>query len=67
MLSQLYRPLASATKSCVVRISCRSASVAQANIGNQSEIYFEREKKYGAHNYAPMGVAINKGEGGRYF
>jgi len=45
------------------RSQTRNASVATATIGNKSSVFFDKEKKFGAHNYAPMGVAINKGEG----
>lgn len=31
--------------------------------GPKSEAVFERERKYGAHNYKPLPVAISKGEG----
>ena len=30
-------------------------------IGKPSEEVFEREKKYGAHNYGPLPVALSKG------
>lgn len=58
MLSRLYRPAVTVAMS-----QARNASVATANIGDKSQYYFDREKKFGAHNYAPMGVAINKGQG----
>ena len=32
-------------------------------IGAQSNDVFEKEKRYGAHNYGPIPVAIDKGEG----
>ncbi|XP_052773304.1 ornithine aminotransferase, mitochondrial-like [Mya arenaria] len=62
MLSRMYRPVAVATNS-VLNTTVRSASVAKAKIGEKSEAVFKREDKYGAHNYHPMGVAINKGQG----
>ncbi len=33
------------------------------SIGQVSENVFEREKKFGAHNYGPLPVAICKGQG----
>lgn len=34
-----------------------------ANITAKSQAVFDRESKYGAHNYHPLPVAINRGEG----
>lgn len=34
-----------------------------ANITAKSQAVFDRESKYGAHNYHPLPVAICKGEG----
>ncbi|XP_060582719.1 ornithine aminotransferase, mitochondrial-like, partial [Ruditapes philippinarum] len=63
MLSRLYRPvLASCQKISQNAVRCAS-SVQPAKIGKKSEAIFEREDKFGAHNYAPLGVALNKGEG----
>ena len=31
--------------------------------GVKENFYFEREKKYGAHNYKPLPVVLKKGEG----
>ncbi len=33
------------------------------SIGKASEDVFAREKKFGAHNYGPLPVALKKGEG----
>ena len=63
MLSRLYRPvLASCQKVTHNAVRCAS-SVQPAKIGEKSEAIFAREDKYGAHNYAPLGVALRKGEG----
>ena len=43
--------------------SKRAATVGPAKIGEKSEIVFKKEKTYGAENYAPIPVAISKGEG----
>lgn len=39
------------------------ATVGPAKIGQKSEAVFTKEKTYGAENYAPIPVAINRGEG----
>ena len=31
--------------------------------GSQSQLVFDRENKYGAHNYHPLPVALSKGKG----
>ena len=41
----------------------RVASVRPAVIGEKSEVVFNKEKTFGAENYAPIPVAICKGEG----
>lgn len=43
--------------------SARVATVSPAKLGQKSEEVFGKEKKYGAENYAPIPVAISKGEG----
>ncbi len=35
----------------------------KGSVGAASQKVFDREDKYGAHNYAPIPVAINRGEG----
>ena len=40
-----------------------SGNGGKITIGKPSEEVFEREKKYGAHNYGPLPVALSKGKG----
>lgn len=55
--------------------SIKSSYVVKNKIGEKSEKIFQREDKYGAHNYHPLPVAISKAkgvfmydvEGNRYF
>ncbi|XP_053407507.1 ornithine aminotransferase, mitochondrial-like [Mercenaria mercenaria] len=64
MLSRLYRPLVAASQRISqTAVRCTSSGVKPAKIGQKSEAIFEREDRYGAHNYAPLGVALNKGQG----
>ncbi|KAL4231741.1 hypothetical protein ACF0H5_009317 [Mactra antiquata] len=62
MLSRFSKSLAVAGKHAS-QMTVRCASVQPVKIGEKSEKIFARESKYGAHNYAPLGVALNKGEG----
>ncbi|KAH3708120.1 ornithine aminotransferase, mitochondrial-like isoform X2 [Dreissena polymorpha] len=62
MLKTLLLPLISEGKKLVI-VPVRNASVSAAKIGDKSEAIFKRESKFGAHNYSPLGVAINRGEG----
>ena len=41
----------------------KAAPAAQLKIGEASERIFEKEAKYGAHNYSPLPVALARGEG----
>ena len=41
----------------------RAATVGPVNIGKKSEAVFQKEKTFGAENYAPIPVAVSKGEG----
>ena len=45
----------------------RLATVGPATIGEKSEVVFNKEKTFGAENYAPIPVAICKGEGMEVF
>lgn len=61
MLSKLVRqPLA-----CAVRQVCAQGSGVRtiATQTKKSEEVFKREDKFGAHNYHPLPVALEKGEG----
>lgn len=46
-----------------VKTMSTSKSVQANKIGEKSEKIFKREDKYGAHNYHPLPVAIEKGQG----
>lgn len=58
MLSSRVRPLLPPLRA--VRILHSSSS---SSSGAKSEAIFQREDRYGAHNYAPLPVALCKGEG----
>lgn len=46
------------------RVSSRNlSSAASRSLQLSAEDIFEREQKYGAHNYHPLPVALSKGEG----
>lgn len=59
----------------IVRCLGTKTKTAETKVGSQSETIFQREDKYGAHNYHPIPVAISKAkgvfmwdvEGNRYF
>lgn len=53
--TQLYR--AAHTQPAV------SATMTKNIIGEKSQVYFEKESKYGAHNYQPIPVTLCRGEG----
>ncbi|XP_076460858.1 ornithine aminotransferase, mitochondrial-like [Babylonia areolata] len=67
MLSRMRQPVSQATKqwvSMVVNKSTQAApSAGPVKIGTASQAIFNREQKYGAHNYHPLPVALSKGEG----
>ena len=51
---------------CVTRTALRgltTSTSAKVTVGRQSQEVFDREDKYGAHNYHPIPVALAKGEG----
>ena len=62
MLSRLARPVTSLSRAVTSRAASTQAA-AKANIGSKSQAVFDRESKYGAHNYHPLPVALNKAEG----
>lgn len=41
----------------------RAAAAITEKIGSKSQVIFDRESKFGAHNYGPIPVAICKGKG----
>lgn len=66
-MSRFQKPLAQVAKQLTQAISSKSTQAAPAvgpiKLGSASEAVFAREDKYGAHNYHPLPVALNKGEG----
>ncbi|KAK2163775.1 hypothetical protein LSH36_74g05011 [Paralvinella palmiformis] len=62
MLSRLFSPLSRSITKTALRTATTSTS-AKITIGEQSREVFDREDKYGAHNYHPIPVALAKGEG----
>ncbi|XP_046335446.1 ornithine aminotransferase, mitochondrial-like [Haliotis rufescens] len=67
MLSRLGRP-ASQLSQMLVKGSRSLSQTAPAinkeiKIGPKSQAIFEKESKYGAHNYGPLPVAFSRGEG----
>lgn len=45
------------------RNNATSATAPSAQLGTKSQEVFDREDKFGAHNYGPVPVALAKGEG----
>lgn len=58
-LLRISRPLALRARGLPASLSERYST----SPGPKSEAIFEKEKKFGAHNYAPLPVALCKGEG----
>lgn len=69
MILQLCRSLSRAAPivRCSVYSGSRSASTAASKVNTNcpltSEEIFAREEKYGAHNYHPLPVALERGKG----
>ena len=67
MLSRFHHPVSQAAKQLVssaVRKSTQAApAVGPIKTGAKSQAVFDREDKFGAHNYHPLPVALSKGEG----
>ena len=61
MLSCVARPLSRAGYSLTRARSTQAA--AKIPPGQASQTIFDREDKYGAHNYHPLPVAISKAKG----
>lgn len=62
LLRYILRPLGSIQVSS--RYAHAQAATALTNkIGNRSQIIFNKESKFGAHNYGPIPVAICRGKG----
>lgn len=66
MLSRL-QPVVQVTRQLVSSVAQKSTQVAPdigpSKIGAASQRIFDREDKFGAHNYHPIPVALRKGEG----
>ncbi|KAL8562752.1 hypothetical protein ACOMHN_022627 [Nucella lapillus] len=67
MLSRMRQPVTQAAKQWMNMVANKSSQAAPAvgpvKIGPASKAIFDREDKYGAHNYHPLPVALAKGEG----
>jgi len=64
MLSRFARPAAHCSKAVQCSIRFKSISPAPVSkLGRRSQDVFDREDKYGAHNYHPLPVALSKGKG----
>ena len=63
MLSRYTRPLAQVAARFTSQAAKSTAAAPHVEIGQTSQQVFERENKYGAHNYQPLPVAISKGYG----
>ncbi|XP_041368213.1 ornithine aminotransferase, mitochondrial-like [Gigantopelta aegis] len=62
-MSGISRRVTKLATTCLCR-PFQTGAVKQGNvIGPKSQAVFTREGKYGAHNYGPLPVAINKGKG----
>lgn len=60
----MFRALATRVFSTPARLSARNLScTASLSVKLSADEIFKRENKYGAHNYHPLPVALNKGEG----
>lgn len=64
-MSRFQKPLQQAVLSYALRHQSTNIApaVGPVKIGHKSEEVFQREDKYGAHNYHPLPVAIHRGKG----
>lgn len=53
----------SLVRSKATKVSVSPAEDMSVSMGAASETIFQRESKYGAHNYHPLPVALCRGEG----
>lgn len=65
MLSRFMNPVRLLGSSLNGVRSKSTAVAASASIGSKSQAVFDREDRYGAHNYHPLPVALSKGKGTR--
>lgn len=65
MLSRFYKPLIAGGSTCVRSAQTKAAvsPTAICKLGAKSQEVFDRESKYGAHNYKPLPVALCRGKG----
>lgn len=67
MMNRFQKPLQQTVTILSLALRQQSTSIAPAvgpvKIGRPSEEVFQREDKYGAHNYHPLPVAIQRGKG----
>jgi len=54
---------ASLVRTKATKVSAATADEMSTSMGAASEAIFNRENKYGAHNYHPLPVALCRGEG----
>jgi len=57
----------SIVRSKATQVSPAAADEAQITMGAASKTIFDREDKYGAHNYHPLPVALCRGQGVRFW
>lgn len=48
---------------CITQLTSSTLSIQPKKVKDKSLAIFDREKRYGANNYSPLAVAINKGQG----
>ena len=50
----------------VTTVTCKRTDEQKYKIGEKSEAIFKREDKFGAHNYHPLTVAIERASGTKH-
>ena len=63
MLKTIQRFTLTTTNRAPVAFASNRKETGKNRIGEKSEFVFKREEKYGAHNYHPLPVAIERGQG----
>ena len=63
MLLRVMGPLRGCAATALQRSAASTSAATPVRIGAASQAVFDRENKYGAHNYHPLPVALAKGEG----
>ena len=54
------------SRSKATQVSAATAEDMELTMGVESQAVFDREAKYGAHNYHPLPVALCKAKGGTF-